>query len=127
VAKWKFGEVHRSGSFGVWSGETSLGQRAKVDDIATLKHHRNAIADIAEELAEMLEEVEGCCERAGHGFCEHKRIIKNLLDRFRVQEEKEQTMANMVCEAQTNNTEPIILHLANAIDALRAEVKALKQ
>jgi hypothetical protein len=113
MSKWKFGNVQRKSANGLseWSGPFR--------NPAGLLDERNATADIAEELAEMLE-----------GIVEGKGIrtygdARALLDRFRVQEEQtvEAKLAVLSKQCAWDDINANMVYLAQAIDALRAEVR----
>lgn len=110
MSKWKFGNVVRWR--GGWNGDTS-------DIKENYKKERDEVADIAEELAEMLE-----------GIVEGKGIrtygdARALLDRFRVQEEQtvEAKLAVLSKQCAWDDINANMVYLAQAIDALRAEVR----
>ena len=123
MSKWKFGDTVREG--GDWYG----GEGSREDEEAPMrfKRQRDETADIAEELAEMLVNINVQLPTGAP----YQREAKHLLDRFRVQEpEVEQTVAEEIkaVAPDENNRSAFtdrfqIDRLAKAIDALRAEVR----
>ncbi len=112
MSKWKFGNVQRKSANGLseWSGPFR--------NPAGLLDERNATADIAEELAEMLEDCATSLNRSAG--CHVTGRVDALLDRFRVQEE--QTVLERIQGPRADGETGMDI-LAKSIDALRAEVR----
>ena len=117
MSKWKFGNVQRKSANGLseWSGPFR--------NPAGLLDERNAPADIAEELAEMLEDCATSLNRSAG--CHVTGRVDALLDRFRVQEEQtvEAKLAVLSKQCAWDDINANMVYLAQAIDALRAEVR----
>ena len=115
MSKWKFGNVQRKSANGLseWSGPFR--------NPAGLLDERNATADIAEELAEMLETTAMRFQAQGLS----RAPIDALLARFRVQEEQtvEAKLAVLSKQCAWDDINANMVYLAQAIDALRAEVR----
>ena len=115
MSKWKFGEMSRLEDTDAWSGDWPL--MANELDIPVLRDQRDATADIAEKLAEMLELTTN--GKGPQRFAE----AKLLLDRFRVAEEAKTLLQHRLIAC---NTHEAMHRIAKSVDDLRAEVRALK-
>lgn len=113
MSKWKFFDVERRGPRDKWAGTSDY-----YDDVRL-----SGVADIAEELAEMLEDCATSLNRSAG--CHVTGRVDALLDRFRVQEEQtvEAKLAVLSKQCAWDDINANMVYLAQAIDALRAEVR----